>query len=119
MDQIAHWEILALRPRADRPQPIVGMLAAFVGRSHYVPLVIGLDYAFVEQAGLYQQCLMQVVRRAHQLGLSQIEMGLGADCEKMRFGAQRIAGWSYVQAEDHYAADAIHQVVGQLAAGGS
>lgn len=100
------WELFALRLRADHggdPDALpVGVVAAFLGRAHYAPIVAGLDYRFVESHGLYRQALAQSVKRAQHHGVRRVYMGMGASLEKSRFGAHRFDGCAYVQAAENY-----------------
>ncbi len=105
------WEILLLRLRPEHggqrdalPQ---GLMAAYAGREHYVPVVTGMDYALVESHGLYRQLLSQTVRRAEALGVRRIHFGMGAELEKIRFGARPAERVMYVQSHDHFHHDVL------------
>jgi hypothetical protein len=104
------WEIftLTLKPGADEiydsPHAFV---AAYVGPEQYVPAVVGLDYRAVGLHGSYRQCIRQVIRRAESHGSSRIELGMGAELEKERFGARRVQRSFYVQSLDHYQHDVL------------
>ncbi|MEZ4450973.1 MAG: bifunctional aminotransferase class I/II-fold pyridoxal phosphate-dependent enzyme/GNAT family N-acetyltransferase [Nannocystaceae bacterium] len=118
---LAHpeWELYALRLRPDhggeRGGLPVGVVAAFRGRSHYAPIVAGLDYRYVPSHGLYRQALLQAVRRAQHHGLRRVYLGMAAPLEKSRFGAKRIAGCAYVQAAEHYDLEVLASVMADTA----
>jgi len=104
------FELSLFRPRGEEAAPIVGFGFGFVGCSTYLPLFLGMDYAYVRERGLYRQMLRDVVRRAHANGKSAVHFGYGAGLEKRRFGARRVETTMYVELDDHYAADAVSQV---------
>jgi 7-keto-8-aminopelargonate synthetase-like enzyme len=104
------WEIVTLTLKPDKKQA-GGMphafVAAYVGPEQYVPVVVGLDYRAVGSHGSYRQCIRQVIRRAESHRSSRILLGMGAELEKERFGAQRVKRSFYVQSRDHYQHDVL------------
>ena len=114
MAELPEWELLALRfrPGAEpgAPDEPVAVVACFVGDDRSVPTVIGLDYRYVRSHGLYRQCLRHVLLRAREQGRERVLFGMGAPLEKRRFGARPETRAYYVQADDHYGFDVIHQI---------
>ncbi len=112
------WELLTLtlRPEFGATDGLpVAFCAAYQGSEHYVPLVGGLDYRFVESHHSYR-CLLDVcVRRAERLGAKRIHFGFGAALEKQRFGARARVHSLYVQASDHYNLDLLAQLMNESA----
>jgi hypothetical protein len=106
-----HWELVTLSPPGQAP---VGFIASYLGTDTYCPMVVGLDYAWVAEAGLYRQCLRQAVERARTLGRQHVAFGLGAPLEKARFGATPSQASMYVQLKDHYAREVLAQLEAQL-----
>jgi 7-keto-8-aminopelargonate synthetase-like enzyme len=97
------WELMLLRLAGGRDAGrTVAFGAHFVGRRHYAPLLVGLDYEFVISHGAYRQALRQALLRGRALGSEAIMLGMGAPLEKRRFGAQGRARVAYVQSGDHY-----------------
>ena len=95
------WELLLLRLRPDAvaeapPEP-VAVGACFVGPEQYVPVVVGLDYRYVEPHGVYRQALWQAVGRARAHGARRVCFGMGAPTEKARLGAVPEPGLLYAQ----------------------
>ena len=88
----------------------------YAGPRQYVPVVAGLDYAYVEARGLYRQCIRHVLERARQRGIGRVLLGMGAALEKRRFGARTLNRVLYVEARDHYASDVIAQMSAGAAA---
>jgi len=110
------WEIIALFPseaassEAAPDDLPVAAVVNFVGEENYVPLVIGLDYDYVRDRGLYRQCIRAVVERARERGCRRVNLGMGAPLEKARFGAKSTPRCLFVQSHDHY----IHDVIAQM-----
>ncbi len=110
------WELplLYLRPEAggDAGGPPVAFGAHFIGKTHYAPMIVGLEYAFVRSHHSYRQSLRQALLRARAHGATRMLLGMGAPLEKRRFGAQVESRCAYVQASDHYS----HEVLASLQA---
>ena len=104
------WEVLVLRPSGVSEAPPVAVVGCYAGIGVYVPTVIGLDYRWVYDQGLYRQCLRHILARARDLQLGRVLFGMGASLEKRRFGAQATRNTLYVQIHDTYAFDAVAQM---------
>ncbi len=102
------WELMVLSPRGGGPA--AGVLGAFHAGDVYAPMVIGLDYRFVESQGLYRQFLRQMMHRGKALGAKRVLLGVGATFEKTRFGATVLPRYAYFQAEDHDNAAVLDQI---------
>ena len=102
------WEILALRPRAEDGDgacggaPLVGFVVSTRSAARYTPLVVGLDYRFVRERGLYRQCLRHSVLRAKSLGAEWVSLGIGAPLEKSRFGAHSEPAQLFMSVDDAF-----------------
>ena len=110
------WEFLliniadtSVNPQRDKP---VAFLAAYRGRCHYVPLIVGLDYDYINSHGVYRQAIWAAVTRARELGLIRVYFGMGAALEKHRFGAITNGHAIYFQATDTYNFDVLLQMMG-------
>jgi 7-keto-8-aminopelargonate synthetase-like enzyme len=104
------WEVLVLRPSGGATAPPVAVVGCYAGIDVYVPTVIGLDYRWVYDRGLYRQCLRHILARARELQRARVLFGMGASLEKRRFGAQATRNALYVQINDTYAFDAVSQM---------
>ena len=82
-------------------------MACHAGRDHYVPLLTGMDYRFVESHALYRQLLSQTVHRAEALGARRIAFGMGAEVEKARFGAKPQRRSLFAQSHDQFHHDVL------------
>jgi len=105
------WEVIEmkLKPefdnRFERKAASVGI--CYKTEENYDFLIIGMDYNFLEEHAVYSQTLWQSIKRASQLGLKTINMGLTASLNKRRFGARIIKNAMYVQTKDSYNASLI------------
>ena len=104
------WEILLFRPADDPGGPCSGFLASYVAHSGYVPLLVGMDYEYVAQRGLYRQVLRQCIVRARALGKERVLYGFAASLEKRRFGARPVASSMFIDAQDDYAFATLAQI---------
>jgi len=73
----------------------------------YIPVIIGLDYTYNKQFGIYRQALYQLVLRAHQLKKKKILLGFSANIEKKKFGAKTINTFAYMHISDSYNMEAL------------
>jgi 7-keto-8-aminopelargonate synthetase-like enzyme len=116
-DMLAHdcWELMLVRLRPEHGGDGTPVLfgANFLGARHYAPIIVGLDYDYVNSHGVYRQGIRQVLLRARALGAERILFGMGAPLEKQRFGAEARTQYAYVQSADHYS----HEVLATLEAG--
>lgn len=69
----------------------------------YTPTIVGLDYEYVYDFGVYRQMLYQVAKRAQVISCNRINWGLSAAIEKKKVGAALFPKVAYVQATDNYA----------------
>lgn len=112
------WELVLLYARSDcntksEKLPIC-VIACFVGSNHYSPMVIGLDYRWVESHGAYRAALHTVLKQAREYGLDRIYLGMGAPLEKSRFGAKTRRQCVYVKMEDHYNSEVLEHLKLQM-----
>lgn len=100
------WEFIILRLKPDydvRPdRPAVSIGACYKGKTHFVPLLLGLDYEFSANFQVYKQSLWAVVKRANELGKDTVYFGLSADTDKRKFGAKQVSRVAYLQAKDNF-----------------
>lgn len=102
------WELLLLRESdAAADAPVRGLALCHAHGGTYAPLLVGMDYAFVESHGLYRQLLAHCVARARALGARRVGFGLGSELEKRRFGARPVQRAMYVQSHDRYHHDVL------------
>jgi 7-keto-8-aminopelargonate synthetase-like enzyme len=112
------WEICVLRLDAAQGGPEGGMPVAFWAAhrhaGHYAPLFCGLDYRYVESHRLYKQVLRQLVDRARAAGATTVHLGMDAELEKRRVGAERLASAVFVQARTEYNGALLREIVSEV-----
>jgi 7-keto-8-aminopelargonate synthetase-like enzyme len=110
-----NWEIglLFLPSEGDTrdPSELAGFFASYRGERHYVPIVCGLDYRYIQSHGIYRQLLRQAINRAQAEGFSRVHFGFGASLEKTRLGCHGRAQTMYVLSDDDYPMEVIGQLM--------
>ncbi|MCC4211288.1 bifunctional aminotransferase class I/II-fold pyridoxal phosphate-dependent enzyme/GNAT family N-acetyltransferase [Leeuwenhoekiella parthenopeia] len=86
----------------DKYRLILGVMFCYKSGKTYVPNLIGLDYEYVNEYGVYRQLLYHTILRAKELGMKRIDFGMTAGFEKRKLGAEVIENVSYVQVRDNY-----------------
>jgi len=109
-----NWEfiVLKLKPEFDsRPErKAVAAMWTYVTDTHLAPMVIGIDYNYNEKFKVYKQAIYQALKRARQLNLPKVYLGLSADIDKHKFGALQFPKIAYYQAKDNYNMEVIESM---------
>lgn len=120
------WELMLLRLRPEhggkQDAPPEGFALCHAGASRYDWLLVGLDSQHSESHALYPQLVSRVVKRAAELGLVRIGLGLGSGAMKQRFGAEPEHRVMYVQSMDRFQQDLLEMLANdrsRLGSGGS
>ena len=104
------WEMLQLTlkdlPNNNENQPCC-VVFSHQSKDSYIPMIIGLDYNYNQQFGIYRQALYQIVLRAKKLNKHKVALGLSASIEKQKFGARSKATFAYMHSKDSYNIEAI------------
>ncbi|HEY0019238.1 MAG TPA: bifunctional aminotransferase class I/II-fold pyridoxal phosphate-dependent enzyme/GNAT family N-acetyltransferase [Longimicrobium sp.] len=117
------WEVVALTLDASAGGPgdgrPVAWFAGHRGGGHYAVFMCGVDYAYVAgtQTGAYRQLLLQMTRRARELGAHTLHLGMDAETEKQRFGAVAHSTCAYVLALEHDSGDQLQAVATSVGLG--
>jgi predicted N-acyltransferase len=99
------WEFIVLKLKSaenEHSLPIAVIFSYKGFSNNYCPVLLGMDYAYLESHNVYRQALLQVVRRARQLNVKKVYLGLSAVIEKRKFGAAVISKVAYVQTKDNF-----------------
>jgi len=108
------WELVLLYLH-DGPELPVAYVVAHVAPGHHVaPVFVGLDYRYVGSDHAYQQTLWQALVSARRHGVPRVLLGMGADLQKARFGAEPQRRFLYLQPTDSYQTDVLNQVTASL-----
>lgn len=111
------WEIVTLRLRPESGGPAHGLPVAFFAAhrhgGHYGAFYCGVDYTYIHSHGAYRQMLYQAVRRATDLGMTTLRLGMTADVEKRRLGSTVLHNCVYVQARDHWSGALLREIAAE------
>jgi len=105
MNKDPHWEFLMLYLKVDEESLPRLVSVGFCHRNSadvYSPMLIGMDYDFVLEYGVYRQALYQMIKRAVHLKSSKVNFGISATIEKQRIGSKINPKVAYFQAKDNY-----------------
>jgi hypothetical protein len=106
MSAYPNWEfiVISLKPEFDnrKERKPVSITWCYKTQFTYCPMIMGMDYDYVFTYKVYKQSLFQMVKRAHDLGLPQVNLGFSADLEKRKVGAKQIAKSFYMQNIDNF-----------------
>ena len=100
----ATWEILQLSildvtNKEFRPCCVV---FSYETTDAYVPMIIGLDYTFNKEYGIYRQALYQLVLQAKKKEKKKVLLGFSATIEKQKFGICPSTAYAYMHSKDTY-----------------
>ncbi len=97
-----NWEFITVSERA-HPEKIIGVMLCYNNKGHtYVPAFIGMDYQYLEKFYTYRQLLYQTIKRAFDLNMKKIALGMTASFEKRKLGATVEEKYAYIQTSDNY-----------------
>ena len=102
-----NWEVIELKV-AEEKNPI-GVVFAYKN-TNYCPVMLGMNYDYIEKYQLYKQVLFQVVLRAIALKRETIHLGVTASDQKKKFGATQIQQVGYVQSKDNFNQSVLHMM---------
>lgn len=109
-----NWEfiVLKLKPEYDtRPErKAVAAGWCYITKNNMSPMIIGLDYDYNQKYQVYKQAMYQVLKRARELNISKVYLGLSADFEKHKYGAVPHARVAYIQTKDNYNMEVIESM---------
>ena len=103
------WETIELNFSDDidnqnnnHKKPLSMVFCYHSATNNYNPMIIGMNYAFLQDHYIYRQSLFQMVKRAKIVNSKLIYLGMEATVEKQKLGARVIKTSMYLQAEDNY-----------------
>ncbi len=91
---------------------LVGVLFSHKS-SRYTPLLIGLNYDFNQDFGIYRQLLYQSIVRSRELNYDIVDFGFSADIEKRKLGVVRKETFGFVTSPSNYAMERLDMLMGQ------
>nr|WP_255481299.1 aminotransferase class I/II-fold pyridoxal phosphate-dependent enzyme [Pontibacter sp. Tf4] len=99
------WEfiLLYLKEEQNTSSKAVAVCFCHINEAKvYSPMLIGMDYAYLMEYGVYRQALFQIINRANTLSCPKINFGISASLEKKRIGAAVYPKVGYYQAKDNF-----------------
>jgi len=97
-----NWEFITICEKA-HPEKFIGVMLCYNNKDHtYVPAFIGMDYQYLEEFYTYRQLLYQTIKRAFDLNMKKIALGMTASFEKRKLGASVEEKYAYIQTSDNY-----------------
>jgi predicted N-acyltransferase len=94
------WEFIELKLKEGKE--VIACAWNFIGNEHYSPMIVGLNYNYLDSHKLYKQIVFQIVKRGNELNKKTIYCGLSADFEKQKYGANSIAKFAFIKMDDTY-----------------
>ncbi len=113
MNDYNSWEFIVIYLKTNKSiEPeMVGVVFGYKNSEHtYVPVLIGMDYEYVQKLNLYRQLLFQIIKRANALGYKKIDFGFSATFEKRKLGAKIEPKIAYIQARDNFSFEALNNL---------
>ena len=94
------WEFMDIKLKGG--DETICCVWSFRGDKHYSPLIMGLNYEYVESMNLYKQAIFQLVKRANYLDKEKVFLGYSADYEKQKYLALTVPIWAYMKVDETY-----------------
>ena len=99
-------EIILLKLKPDYSKAnsslLVAMAVNYRSSTSYDFLFTGMDYDFIASYSIYYQILWQIIKRAINLKVDVVNLGLTASQNKRKFNAETFKQVAYVQAKDNF-----------------
>ncbi|QNF35222.1 aminotransferase class I/II-fold pyridoxal phosphate-dependent enzyme [Adhaeribacter swui] len=114
MNESKDWEFVVLYIKEEYSQnklPVSVCFCHINSAQVYSPMLIGMDYDYLMEYGVYRQTLYQVIKRANALKCAKVNFGISASIEKKRVGATLYPKVGYYQAKDNYAMELIEATI--------
>ena len=74
----------------------------FKGEETFTPLVMGLNYDYIDSHHIYKQAVYQMVKRGNDLKKGKSYLGFSADFEKQKYLSKTIPMFAYMKVDDTY-----------------
>lgn len=103
LSKYKEWEFIEFRLKENNK--MIGCIWGYIGKDHYSPLIVGLDYNYLKTHHVYKQVMYYMVKRGNDLNKKKTYLGLTADYEKKKYGAISKQTFAYIKFDDLYNAD--------------
>lgn len=81
-----------------------------VSDTSYNPVFLGIDYTIGTDLKVYKQLLYQITKRAIELRKKIVHLGLSADTDKKKIGAQQLAKSAYISVKDNFNMEILNNI---------
>lgn len=105
-----NWEAIKLTLKDTGDEKPSCVIFCYKTPEAYIPLIIGIDYTFNKEFGIYRQALYQLVLRARHLEKQKIFLGFSATIEKKKVGAKPVKTFAYMHTSDSYNMEALSAI---------
>ncbi|MEP7094880.1 MAG: aminotransferase class I/II-fold pyridoxal phosphate-dependent enzyme, partial [Flavobacterium sp.] len=85
LSKYEEWEFIEISLKEN--DQAVAVIFGHIGDDHYCPLIVGLDYDYINTHHIYKQTMFQMVKRGNDLNKKITYLGLTADFEKQKYFA--------------------------------
>jgi 7-keto-8-aminopelargonate synthetase-like enzyme len=100
------WEVMSLSIKPEYDYNGIGKPVCVIfcckTTECYMPVIMGMDYAYNTVYNIYKQALYQLVMRSVQLNVRFVRLGFAAGSEKRKVGAKQVSVSAYLQTKDTY-----------------
>ncbi|MNG23883.1 hypothetical protein D3C84_1085420 [compost metagenome] len=100
LSKYEEWEFIEISLKENNQ--VVAVIFGHIGDDHYCPLIVGLDYDYIDTHHIYKQAMFQMVKRGNDLNKKVTYLGLTADFEKQKYLALTIPTWAYLKVDETY-----------------
>ncbi|WP_281225431.1 aminotransferase class I/II-fold pyridoxal phosphate-dependent enzyme [Flavobacterium aquiphilum] len=94
------WEFIEIRLKEN--DLLIAVVFGYIGYDHYSPLIVGLDYNYIDTHHVYKQAMFQMVKRGNDLNKKITYLGLTADFEKQKYLAETIPLYAFLKVDETY-----------------
>jgi 7-keto-8-aminopelargonate synthetase-like enzyme len=100
LSKYADWEFIDIRLKGGKDP--IACIWCFKGENHYSPIIMGLNYDYLESHHIYKQAVFQMVKRANDLNKATAYLGFSADFEKQKYLAITKPTYAFIKVDDTY-----------------
>ncbi|MEO8236753.1 MAG: aminotransferase class I/II-fold pyridoxal phosphate-dependent enzyme [Flavobacterium sp.] len=100
LSKYEEWEFIEISLKEN--DQAVAVIFGHIGDDHYCPLIVGLDYDYINTHHIYKQTMFQMVKRGNDLNKKITYLGLTADFEKQKYLALTVPTWAYLKVDETY-----------------
>jgi 7-keto-8-aminopelargonate synthetase-like enzyme len=108
-----NWELLKISTMRKGKHEVAAVVFCYKSNSTYIPLIIGMNYDFIEELKIYKVSLYMMMKRAKAVGCTKMNLGFGASLEKRKLGAQVNKATMFIQIKDSFNNAVIEEMITQ------